>query len=112
MSEHENCHVEPLRKPLDRRALATSEVAFLIVAGMDCPNCAARVRNALLALENVLHVDVTLTRGIAAVAFRSEELIPADLIMAVSGAGDEAGYHYSAKLLQTMSAREAFTFAS
>lgn len=112
MSEHENCHVEPLRKPLDRKALASARVAFLIVAGMGCPNCATRVHNALLRRDGVLYVDVSLARGTAAVAFRPEQMTTENLLTAVAGAGDKTGHHYLARLLQTMPAREAFTFAA
>jgi copper chaperone CopZ len=112
MSEHEKCHVEPLRKPLDRKALASAEVAFLTVAGMGCPNCAMRVRNALLRLKGVLYVDVSLARGMAAVAFRPEQMTTEDLMTAVARAGSETRHHYLARLLQTMPAREAFTFAT
>ncbi len=47
MSEHENCHVEPLDKPLDETALAKATAAYLAVWGMGCPRCALRVRNGL-----------------------------------------------------------------
>lgn len=112
MSEHENCHVEPLRKPLDREALASARVAFLTVAGMGCPNCGTRVHNALLRRDGVLYVDVSLARGMAAVAFRPEQMTTENLITAVASAGDETDHHYLARLLQTMPAREAFTFAA
>ena len=112
MSEHENCHVEPLEKPLDRKVLASAEVAFLKVTGMGCPNCATRVRNALLRLKGVLYVDVSLARGMAAAAFRSEQVTTGDLAAAVANAGNEAHHHYQARLLDTMPAREAFTFAT
>lgn len=112
MSEHENCHVEPLRKTLDRKALALADVAFLSITGMGCPTCVIRVRNALLRQEGVLYVDVSLERGMAAVAFRPEQLTTETLATAVVHAGNETGHNYLAQLLQTMPAREAFTFAA
>lgn len=112
MPEHESSHVEPLKKPLDRKALALAEVAFLTVTGMGCPNCAARVRNALLRLEGVLYADISLTRGTAAVAFKPEQVATRDLITAMAGAGSETGHCYLIQLLQTLPAREAFTFVA
>ena len=35
--ENDNCHVEPLDKPLDEAALATAMAAYLAVGGMGCP---------------------------------------------------------------------------
>lgn len=112
MSEHENCDVEPFKKPVDRKALSTAEAAFLTVAGMGCPNCATRVRNALLRLDGVLYADVFLARGMATVAYRPEQVTTSDLVLAVANAGGGGRHDYQAKVFQTMPAREAFTFAT
>jgi hypothetical protein len=68
MSERENCHVEPLEKPLNRDALATAVVAFLEVSGMSCLRCVVRVRNGLLSLDGVLLAEVNLENRFAAAA--------------------------------------------
>src|SRR3972149_1299332 len=44
----ENCHVEPLTRTaaaLEREGAISTQ---LVVTGMGCPNCAARVRNSLV----------------------------------------------------------------
>lgn len=107
-----NCHVEPLEKPLDQAALSTAQAAILTVSGMGCPRCAMRVRNGLLGLDGVLLVNVILEMGIAAVAFVPEETTQASLVKAVAGAGNDGRHHYEAHLLQTMPANEAFSIAS
>lgn len=112
MFEHEDCHVEPINRQVDRDALAKSDVAFLAVAGMGCPNCAIRVRNALFGVEGVLYVDVSLGLGMAAVAFQPEKVESGALLIAVISAGDRVGHHYRARLVETLSAAEAFTYIS
>lgn len=112
MPEHEDCHVEPLRKPVDKEALRTAEVAFMTVSGMGCPNCALRVRNALLSLDDVLQADVHLARGVAAVTYRPERLAGRDLVTAVSAAGNDGRHDYRAAIFQVMPAREAFSFGA
>lgn len=110
MNHEQDCHVDPLRKSLDRQALATAQAAILGVAGMGCPTCAMRVRNGLLQLDGVLVAQVLLERGLAAVAFDERRVAVDDLVSAVGAAGNDGRHHYVAQLLNTMPATEAFTF--
>lgn len=107
MEQHENCHVDPVEKPLDRDALSGAMAAFLAVYGMGCPRCATRVRNGLLNLDGVLLVEVHLERGIAAAAYDPQCVTPQDLIAAVSSAGNDGRHHYRAELIQEMPASQA-----
>jgi copper chaperone CopZ len=107
MEEHENCHVEPVNKPLDKEALASAEAAYLAVWGMGCPRCATRVRNGLLSLDGVLLADVFLDRGMAAAAYDPERVSPKDLVAAVAGAGNDGRHHYRAEIMTVMPASEA-----
>jgi copper chaperone CopZ len=111
MSEYENCYVEPVEKPSDKKALLMAEVTFLSVTGMGCPNCAARVRNGLLNLQDVVYVDIFLERGMATVAYRPETVAVQDLITAVYKSGNDGRHEYRAHVLQTMPARDVFTIA-
>jgi len=111
MSEHENCHVDPVEKPLDENALAQAEAAFLGVSGMGCPNCAMRVRNGLLNLKGVLYADINLQSGVAAVAYDPQQVTTASLVTAVYESGNDGRHEYRAQLLKTMPANEAFTLA-
>jgi copper chaperone CopZ len=110
MSEQENCHVDPLEKPVDLPALQESRAAILGVSGMGCPRCAMRVRNGLLLADGVLYADVNLQNGMAAVAFDPAQVTVDDLVAAVANAGNDGRHHYQAFVLQTMPAREAFVF--
>jgi copper chaperone CopZ len=108
MSEHENCHVDPVEKPVDREAIDSAVVAYLQVAGMGCRNCAARVYNGLLGLEGVLAADVELEHGLAAAAFDPERVTSEALIQAVASAGNDGRHNYVARLIKQMPASEAF----
>lgn len=104
--QHENCHVEPVEKTLDRQALAEAELAYLAVRGMGCPRCAMRVRNGLLSLDGVLLAEVILENGMAAVAFDPDRVRSADLVQAVAGAGNDGRHHYLAQVVQQGPAKQ------
>ena len=94
-----NCYVEPAQKTIaadEKQNLATIN---LTVWGMGCPNCAARVRNGLLALKGVVDADVDHITGAAIVEINSQMVAPADLINAVFQAGQASRHEYSAMLL-------------
>ncbi|NOZ71394.1 MAG: heavy-metal-associated domain-containing protein [Chloroflexi bacterium] len=105
--ENENCHVDPLEKPLEKEDLATAMAAYLHVSGMGCPSCAMRVRNGLLTLEGVLLADVFLERGVAAAAYDPQRVEPSDLVQAVAGSGNDGRHHYQAEVVSVVPATEA-----
>jgi Cd2+/Zn2+-exporting ATPase len=86
--ESTKCHVVPLTKavtPAEKKNLA---VAGLTVWGMGCKNCAARVRNSLIALEGVVEADVDHTTGFAFVEYNPDLVGTTALLEAVAKAGD------------------------
>jgi len=107
MSEHKECHVEPLQKPLDTTALSTARAAYLNVWGMGCPRCAMRVRNGLLGLEHVLYADVFLEDSLAIAAYDPEYITIDDLVRAVAAAGNDGRHNYQATVLGQVPASEA-----
>jgi copper chaperone CopZ len=95
----ENCHVEPLQKTATAEEQQTTTSALLAVWGMGCPNCAARVRNSLLAVHGVIDAKVDHNIGMADVVFNpSLTAIPA-LIDAVARAGGDGRHEYRARSL-------------
>jgi copper chaperone CopZ len=95
----ENCHVAPLQKTATAEEQQTTTSALLAVWGMGCPNCAARVRNSLLALKGVVDAEVDHTIGMAEVVFNPNlTAIPA-LIEAVARAGGDGRHEYRARPL-------------
>ncbi|MFQ5614100.1 MAG: heavy-metal-associated domain-containing protein [Anaerolineae bacterium] len=107
MNEHENCHVEPLEKPLDRAALSKAVAAYLGVSGMGCPRCATRVRNGLLRPDGVLLADVYLERGLALAFYDPEQITISELLLAVTAAGDDGRHRYRAELISQMPVADA-----
>ncbi len=111
MSEHENCHVEPLEKPVDQAALANATAVYLAVWGMGCPRCAMRVRNGLLSLEHVLFADVFLEKGLAITAYNPEQVSTDDLMIAVAMAGNDGRHNYRARVIDKVPATQALLFS-
>jgi len=109
VNEHQNCHVEPIIKPLDTNALESALVSLMAVSGMGCPRCATRVSNSLLSVDGVLSADVKLEQGVVAAAYDPEQVDTSDLINAVSLAGNDGHHNYQANVLQTTAAPQALS---
>jgi copper chaperone CopZ len=103
----QNCHVDPVEKPIDIEALRQSQAAYLAVWGMGCPTCATRVRNSLLNTDGVLLAEIYLEQRIAAVAFDDAQVSTVALVNAVAAAGNDGRHHYEAKLIRQMPAEKA-----
>lgn len=92
----DNCYVELRQKvstPAERQDLQTS---FLAVWGLECVNCATRVRNQLIALPGVVSAFVDHTVGLAQVDFNSGLTSVPALLEAVRLAGAEGRHTYHA----------------
>lgn len=59
----------------------------LIIGGMTCPHCQARVQQALLGVPGVARAQVSYDRGTADVTLDPEEATLATLCAAIEGAG-------------------------
>jgi copper chaperone CopZ len=107
MDESNNCHVEPLHKPLDQERVSSAKAVYLAIWGMGCPTCANRVRNGLLSLPGVLTAEVELEQALAAAAYDPESVTVNDLLQAVSAAGNDGRHDYQAKLIQEIPVNQA-----
>lgn len=103
----ENCHVDAVQKPFNREDLAQTQAAYLAVSGMGCPRCATRVNNSLLRLDGVVLSEVILEESLAAVAYDPDVVTLAELVQAVSDAGNDGRHRYAARVLAQMPARDA-----
>lgn len=110
MNNHQECHVDPLEKPVDRIALRNAMAAYLTVEGMGCPRCATRVRNGLLSLTGVIVADVFLEDRLAAVAFDPGKVSPGELVGAVAYAGNDGRHSYRAVPVQVKPLAEGMVF--
>ncbi len=104
---HKRDHVEVLEKPLDRSALAHTQVAYLAVSGMGCTRCVTRVNNSLLFLDGVVLSRIVLEENLALVAYDPEMVTPLDLIQAVADAGHDGRHRYAARILAQVPPHEA-----
>lgn len=95
----ENCHVDPIYKSAaSADQLQKADITTLMISGMGCANCATRVRNSLLSLDEVYGVDVYLQMGLAEVRYNSQKIAASALLEAVARADD--GHHqYRAELV-------------
>ncbi len=95
----ENCHVEPIVKqatPLEQAQLADGH---LLIRGMGCPNCAARVRNSLLELDGVVDAIVDHNFGVGRVVYNPTLVTGQELEGAVRAAGGDGRHEYSGELV-------------
>ena len=92
----ETCHVEPVQKIATVEEQQATALTLLGVQGMGCPNCAARVRNGLLALKGVTEADVDHCTGTAYVEFNPNLVTISALFEAVAQAGNDGRHRYRA----------------
>ncbi len=82
-AERDDCYVAPLDKAIDPGPIADGAEARLHLAGLGCTNCVTRVRNALLAVDGVIAVDVSLQPQRAVAIYDPSRTLPDLLIEAV-----------------------------
>ena len=95
MSQH--CRGDALEKIATAEEHRNLDSALLVVEGMGCPNCAARVRNSLLSLKGVVEAQIALEMGVAEVTFNSELVTLPALLDAVARAGGDGRHTYRAQ---------------
>lgn len=96
MRHDADCHVDPLQADVTPHDLETARRVDLAVAGMGCPNCAARVRNGLLRWEGVLEAEVSHVTSLARVWYRPERTDSDGLCRAVARASKGTHHDYRA----------------
>lgn len=91
-----NCHVDPIEAEASPEALRTAEQMYLAVAGMGCPNCAHRVRNAILAVPGVVDAEVDAKGAVAQVWYNSSETDVGQVVRGVTLASEGTHHDYMA----------------
>jgi len=97
----DNCHVEPVEKQATAQEQAALTDARMLIWGMGCPNCAARVRNSLLGLQGVVEAIIDHNTGVGRVFYNPSMVTSLDLERAVSAAGGDGRHEYFGKLVAT-----------
>lgn len=102
------CHVEPIEGAAGSAELDEAVQHTLALAGLGCPNCVNRVRNALLETPGVLEAEIDLHRALGRVWCRAEAaLTEIDLVNAVVGASRGTHHRYLAVPMRRGPARQA-----
>jgi len=99
MDRDSHCHVELILKPFDEKDCSEISEAGLLISGMGCPNCAIRVRNALIQLDGVNWVNIDLESGRAQVAYDATKISPEQFMPAVAAADPQGRHRYQAGLI-------------
>lgn len=89
----------PLIKLPDQTEQHHSETVFLGIDGMNCGNCANRVRNSLLATYGVAFVAIDQPQGMAEVQYNPSLTSTSALLDAVVTAGNDGFHNYSARVI-------------
>lgn len=92
------CCVRPIEAKSAPHGLVTAGIR-LVIAGMGCPNCAMRVRNALLSVDGVAEAYVKLVPSVSRVLYDGERVTTEQLIAAVANAGQGTHHEYCARTM-------------
>ena len=92
------CCVQPIEPKKASTGRVTS-VIRLVIAGIGCPNCATRVRNALVSVDGVAEAHVNLVPSVSRVLYDAERVTTEQLIAAVAGAGQGTHHEYCARTM-------------
>ncbi|MGE0160824.1 MAG: cation transporter [Gemmatimonadales bacterium] len=88
--------VDPARPRLDPRERSSEYSVDLAVAGMGCPSCGNRVRNALLAHPGVREAEVDLCALTVRVWYRPELVGVSELVAIIEVVGQASQHRYAA----------------
>ena len=89
----------PLIKLPDQSEQKLTESVFLQIDGMNCGNCANRVRNALLGTYGVSFVTIDQPQGRGEVLFNPAMTSPLALVDAVASASNDGFHNYAARII-------------
>ena len=97
MEDH--CQVTPNQKISSAEENAKTLQAYLAISGLNCPNCANRVRNALISSLGVTDALVDHIDGLAEVSYNPDLIRPTNFMEIVSRAGSDGIHRYSAEVI-------------
>lgn len=98
--------------PFLQKALKEAVAAYLTVTGMDCYRCALQVRRSLSRLNGVIFTIVSLSAGVATVAYDPTRTFPERLVQAVQRSVRDGRHHFEATVTRVGPAAELLPTAS
>jgi len=94
------CDVRPFKKTSEFEEYQKSQITILSISGLNCPNCALRVRNALLKTYGVTTALIDHESGLGEVTYNPDIVQPALLVRAISMAGGDGIHEYRAHVME------------
>jgi copper chaperone CopZ len=94
------CDIKPFKKTSLLEEYQKTQMAILSISGLNCPNCAIRVRNALLKTYGVTTALIDHETGLGEIAFNPDIVQPGNLVSAIVQAGNDGMHQYSAQFLE------------
>ena len=94
------CNIKPVQRIISEEENHKQQHAYLSISGLNCPNCATRVRNALINSIGVTDTIIDHADGLGEVTFNPDLIRPANFVEIVSKAGGDGVHSYSAMLIE------------
>jgi copper chaperone CopZ len=94
------CDIKAIHKTIVDEENKISQVTFLAISGLNCPNCAIRVRNALLNVYGVTDAIIDHIDGLGEVTYNPNLVERERITDIVSKAGGDGIHSYKAMILE------------
>jgi copper chaperone CopZ len=94
------CNVKAIHKTITDEENRSTQFIYLAISGLNCPNCANRVRNALLNTYGVTDAIIDHLDGLGEVTYNPDLVERSSLAAIVSKAGGDGIHNYSAIILE------------
>jgi copper chaperone CopZ len=94
------CEIKAIHKTIAEEEKRTTQITFLAISGLNCPNCAIRVRNAFLNTYGVTDAIIDHAAGLGEIIYNPNLVERSSLPEIVSKAGGDGIHSYSARILE------------
>ncbi len=96
----DSCQITPVHKSITEEEKMNTQVTYLAISGLNCPNCALRVKNALMNEYGVIEALIDHADGMGEITFNPEIINRSDLVNIISKAGNDGTHSYSAIIIE------------
>ncbi|PKO05743.1 MAG: hypothetical protein CVU41_09965 [Chloroflexi bacterium HGW-Chloroflexi-3] len=94
------CDIKPFKKTSVFEEYHKSQTSILSISGLNCPNCALRVRNALLKTYGITTALIDHESGLGEITYNPDIVQPQNLVSAIVLAGGDGIHQYAAQLME------------
>ena len=94
------CQITPVHKSITEEEKLTTLVTYLAISGLNCPNCALRVKNALMNEYGVIDALIDHADGLGEITFNPNLIEKSKLLKIISSAGGDGVHSYSAIIME------------